>query len=125
MSAPLLYDHQNRPIPLGSLIGTGGEGKVFTAGSSSDLVAKVYSSSSVQRDEKLRVMVAMASQELVNYAAWPSATLHEKPGGPTVGFLMRRIKDHQEIHSVYSPAHRKTMFPQADWKFLVHTAMNC
>ncbi len=38
---------------------------------------------------------------------------------------MPRIKDFKEIHFLYSPAHRKTNFPQADWRFLVTVAMNC
>lgn len=58
-------------------------------------------------------------------AAWPTATLHERPEGPIVGLLMRQIKDYKEIHTLYSPAHRKTTFPQADWRFLLTTAMNC
>jgi DNA-binding helix-hairpin-helix protein with protein kinase domain len=91
-------------------------------------VAKVYHKVPAQQTEaKLRTMVALARDELIKVAAWPTATLHERAGGPTVGLMMRRIKDFKEIHILYSPAHRKTPagFPQADWRFLVTVAMNC
>jgi DNA-binding helix-hairpin-helix protein with protein kinase domain len=29
-----------------------------------------------------------------------------------------------ELHKLYSPAHRKQLFPKADWAFLVNTARN-
>jgi len=45
--------------------------------------------------------------------------------GQIVGFKMPRIKGFKEIHTLYSPAHRKTTFPNADWKFLIHAAANC
>src|SRR5581483_286949 len=89
------------------------------------LVAKIYHKALAASDAaKLRIMVGLARDELVRVAAWPTATLHERPGGPMVGFVMRRIKDYKEIHTLYSPAHRKTSFPQADWRFLVTTAAN-
>jgi DNA-binding helix-hairpin-helix protein with protein kinase domain len=70
-------------------------------------------------------MVTLQRAELLKVAAWPSATLHERAGGPAVGLTMRRIRDYKEVHTLYSPAHRKTAFPQADWRFLVTVAMNC
>jgi DNA-binding helix-hairpin-helix protein with protein kinase domain len=93
---------------------------------SPDLVAKVYHKApSPQTQAKLRAMVALARNELIKMAAWPIATLHERAGGLAIGLTMRRITNFKEIHFLYSPAHRKTTFPQADWRFLVTVAMNC
>jgi len=69
-------------------------------------------------------MVKLGTKELRQFAAWPSATLHAAPNGPVVGIVMPRVSGHKEIHALYSPAHRKRDFPQADWAFLAHTAMN-
>ncbi|HJT76550.1 MAG TPA: hypothetical protein VJ739_05045, partial [Gemmataceae bacterium] len=62
--------------------------------------------------------------ELCRFAAWPTATLHDGPGGLLCGFLMPRFAGARPLHTLYSPAHRRTAFPFADWAFLIHTAMN-
>ena len=38
---------------------------------------------------------------------------------------MPRVEQHHEIHTLYSPAHRKVTFPHADWSFLIRAARNC
>src|SRR5262249_61999645 len=38
---------------------------------------------------------------------------------------MPRFTGFLPIHTLYSPAHRRATFPQADWAFLIHTARNC
>jgi DNA-binding helix-hairpin-helix protein with protein kinase domain len=126
MSSRDIYDHLGRKISLGTKLGTGGEGSVFEILGNQDFVVKLYHKTPPARhDAKLRAMVALANVELSRVAAWPIATLHDRPGGTLVGLEMRRIKDFKEAHMLYSPAHRKTTFPHADWKFLVHTAANC
>jgi DNA-binding helix-hairpin-helix protein with protein kinase domain len=70
-------------------------------------------------------MVQNADPELLKFAAWPTTTLHDAPGGLLVGFAMPRFSNYRAIHTLYSPAHRRTTFPHADWAFLIHTAMNC
>jgi DNA-binding helix-hairpin-helix protein with protein kinase domain len=126
MTPPSLFDHLGQPVRIGQRLGTGGEGVVFEVATAPDMVAKVYHEPpGAQKEAKLRAMVSLGRAELIKVAAWPTATLHERPGGPTVGLTMRRIRDYQEVHTLYSPAHRKTAFPQADWRFLVTVAMNC
>jgi DNA-binding helix-hairpin-helix protein with protein kinase domain len=126
MTASNLFDHLGRPLTLGTELGKGGEGRVFNVANFPDLVAKVYHKPPpAHREAKLRAMLGLAREELYNVAAWPTATLHERPRGPVRGLVMRKIKGFKEVHFLYSPAHRKTAFPHADWRFLVHTAMNC
>ena len=120
------FDHLGRLVRLGAPLGQpGGEGAVFEVVNSTDAAAKIYHHHVKPPVAKLRAMVGLQREELLRIAAWPTATLHERPGGPAVGFLMRKVKGFKEIHTLYSPAHRKTTFPQADWSFLVTAAMNC
>src|SRR5262249_54483625 len=119
-------DHNGRPVSLGPKLGAGGEATVFDIAGVPTHAAKVYDKpASAQRDAKLRALVGMANADLLKIAAWPVATLHERPGGPGIGLAMPKIPHRTEIHVLYSPAHRKTAFPHADWAFLVHTARNC
>lgn len=121
-----VYDHLGRPVQLGVKLGTGGEGSVFDIVNSPSLVAKVYHKAPpAQRAAKLRTMVGLARKELCAVAAWPTATLHDRPGGSVCGLVMQKVKNFQEVHTLYSPAHRKTAYPHADWRFLVHVARNC
>jgi DNA-binding helix-hairpin-helix protein with protein kinase domain len=121
-----LFDQQSQPVPLGPELASGGEGVVYTLPDRPGQLAKIYRQVP-DRDQvdKLRWLVREQSAELLRFAAWPTATLHDTPGGPLIGFLMPRFEDFRPIHTLYSPAHRRTAFPQADWSFLIHTAMNC
>jgi DNA-binding helix-hairpin-helix protein with protein kinase domain len=125
-----LINHLGQPVTLGQKLGFGGEGAVYDVVGSPQIVAKVYHKPLESRKAaKLQAMVGLAAQEsmkaVMSFAAWPTATLHQTRGSPIAGILLRKLKDYSEIHTLYSPAHRKTTFPDADWKFLVHTAANC
>jgi DNA-binding helix-hairpin-helix protein with protein kinase domain len=126
MAVAKLFDHLNQPVVLGAKIGTGGEGTVFEIVNSSEIVAKVYHKPlQSHRETKLRAMIGLSRKELLKFAAWPTATLHERPGGAVRGLVMRKIKGFNELHTLYNPGHRKTTFPQADWRSLISVAMNC
>lgn len=129
MTASNYFDHLDRPVQLGPKLGSGGEGIVFEIANSPDLAAKVYHKHTPPPAAKLQVMVNLARKDLlkdvVDVAAWPIGTLHPRPRGPVCGFVMEKIKkDFKEIHTLYSPTDRKTKFPDADWRFLVHVAKN-
>lgn len=122
-----LFDTTGQAVPLGQKLGSGGEGDVFEVPAvSPELVAKVYRKS-LNRDkqEKLIAMVQGGDDGLRKTAAWPTTTLHVGRNGPVRGFLMPRLtKDHEPIHKFYSPVHRKQLFPERGWDFLVRVAMN-
>ncbi len=121
-----LYDHQGQAVGLGPELASGGEGIVYTLPDRPESLAKLYRETPDRdRVEKLRWLVREQTPELLRFAAWPTATLHDTPGGPLVGFLMPRFDACRPIHMLYSPAHRRSAFPQADWSFLIHVAMNC
>lgn len=119
------FDSRGQVIRIGKKLGSGGEGAVFELQGDARYVAKIYHRPvSHAASEKLRVMTALATEELTRFAALPIATLSKIKGGPVAGILMPRVRGHSEIHSLYSPAHRKLNFPDKDWAFLIHVAMN-
>jgi len=113
-------------VELGEKLGTGGEGSVFAVPArGQDLVAKLYHEPLLpQKHAKLVSMVACQSEALRGISAWPAALLHAGRKGPVRGFLMPRLFEHEAVHNVYGPAHRKVKYPKADWAFLVQVARN-
>lgn len=112
-------------VQIGRELGRGGEGSVFEVPGSAAVVAKLYHKElDKAKQAKLSFMAATADSSLLNYAAWPQETLHLKPGGPVVGFLMPKVADRQPIHMLYSPAHRRQDYPEAAWNFLLYAARN-
>jgi DNA-binding helix-hairpin-helix protein with protein kinase domain len=124
-SMSILYDSSGKKITLGHKLGTGGEGSVYDIKDQRDYVAKVYHKKiSPQKAAKLHEMVQSKTDKLLSLAAWPVDTLHSSPKGETVGFIMPKIYGYLPIHELYSPKSRRTEFPHADWRFLIHTAAN-
>jgi len=120
-----LYDAAGRPVALGKSLGRGGEGEVFAVPATPASVAKVYHRIPDRlHAEKISAMTAVARPELLQVAAWPTATLHASPYGQLAGLLMPLVDKHRELHVLYSPAHRRQAFPEASWDFLVHVAYN-
>jgi DNA-binding helix-hairpin-helix protein with protein kinase domain len=121
-----LFDASGRPVLPGQKLGSGGEGDVFEVPAISfDLVAKIYHEPlKPEKQEKLRAMVRGCDDYLRKIAAWPTATLHLGRNGPVRGFIMPKVVGYEPIHKLYSPAHRKQLFPKADWAFLVNATRN-
>lgn len=120
------FDALGNPLVLGTQLGAGGEGTVFELSADERYVAKIYhEAASPDRADKLDVMVALASPELTAFASWPVKTVHEGRNGPLVGAVLPRVKGHVPIQNLYSPAHRKVRYPDKDWSFLLHVAVNC
>ncbi len=122
-----LFDSSGKPVSLKPKpLAVGGEGAIYELVDDPTIVAKVYKTKqSKERSEKLKVMAEQASAALLKVAAWPTATLHTSRGGAVEGILMPRIVGSREIHHLYSVAQRKKDYPEADWTFLIHAAMNC
>jgi DNA-binding helix-hairpin-helix protein with protein kinase domain len=122
----MIFDDSGCRLSIGKKIGSGGEGDVYEISSyNQEFVAKIYHKSlDVEKRDKLKLMVTGCNDELKRISAWPSKLIYNGQNGPICGFLMPKISDYEPIHKLYGPAHRKQLFPNADWKFLIRAAKN-
>jgi DNA-binding helix-hairpin-helix protein with protein kinase domain len=121
---PDIFDGQFQPVRLAALIGQGGEGAVYELATDRNTAAKIYTNAlSREKAGKIRLMIAMRNPRLEKLAAWPQGVLIRKTG-ETIGLLMPKIIDRKDIHHLYSPKSRRTVFLRADWRFLIRTAAN-
>lgn len=119
-------DSRGNMVQLGKRIGSGGEGDVFEiAAPDRRMVAKIYKKPIGQKkQEKLQLMARGCNDDLKGIAAWPTDVLYAIKGGPVCGFVMPRVTGYEPIHKVYGPSHRKDLYPDADWRFLLRAAKN-
>ena len=104
---PTLYTATGECVTPGRELGKGGEGAVDDIEEFVDSVAKIYHTPPpALKQDKLAFMAATADAQLLNYVAWPQATLHGGRGGKVIGFMMPKVSGKEPIHMIYSPAHR-------------------
>jgi DNA-binding helix-hairpin-helix protein with protein kinase domain len=121
----IFYASQSDIVRLGRRIGTGAEGEVYEIQGKSDLVAKVYHEPPPpEKAEKLVVLSRLGNERLFNLSAWPVSTLRDAPDGEVVGFVMKKISQAEEVHTLHSPKSRLQKFPEASWAFLIYVAAN-
>jgi DNA-binding helix-hairpin-helix protein with protein kinase domain len=122
---PDVVDTRGRAIPLGSELGSGGEGVVYAVEQNADWAAKIYPKGLDQnRADKIRAMSRMKIGDLSKLMSWPADLLVEKRTNEAVGLLIPRVHNKKNIHHLYGPKSRLQDFPSADWRFLVHAAAN-
>ncbi len=120
-----IYNSQQQAVVLGKKIGVGGEGTVYDLQGQPDLVVKIYHEvPAAEKAEKLIVMAQLGTEHLCKIAAWPVEVLRDTPDGNVIGFLMRKIGQAEEVHTLHSPKSRLKKFPDASWSFLIHVATN-
>ena len=72
-------------------LGRGGEGLVFELANDSANVLKLYSEPlSNRKIQKLRVMSAMANNQILAYAAWPIDVVTDNKNN-VCGFVMKKL----------------------------------
>jgi DNA-binding helix-hairpin-helix protein with protein kinase domain len=114
-------------IALVQSIANSGEGEVWQTNLDGYL-AKVYHVPTLERIEKLEIMIAYPPQDPNAHTnhisfAWPKSLLNDA-SGQVVGFLMPRITDSVDLLNVYNPQRRQKVLPGYDWRYLHFTAMN-
>lgn len=112
---------KNKPI------GVGGEGKVFQVANDDrkNIVAKIYNRFPDQeRQRKLKLMVSMQEQSLLDASAWPKELLIDSKSGNICGFTMQEITDSEPLHHYYSPSWRKQNQPYSSWDSLLQLSAN-
>lgn len=118
---PLFCIKTNKRIILGKQIASSGEGEIWTT-EDPNILAKIYHRSTLQRQEKLRVMFKHppkdpnSERNHISFA-WPQSLLVNK-NGKILGFLMAKIQDAKELIDIYNPRRRNKLNVKVDWHFL-------
>jgi serine/threonine protein kinase len=121
----IFYTSQSDMVGLGRRIGTGAEGEVYEIRCRSDLVAKVYHEPPPsEKAEKLVILSRLGNERLFNLSAWPVSPLRNAPDGEVAGFVMKKVREAEEVHTLHSPRSRLQKFPGASWAFLIYVAAN-
>lgn len=121
-TAPLYIDQ--RPVLLGPRIGRGGEGEVYRVDGDHQHALKIYTlADTADREQKISTMIRTGLAAQAPEVAFP-LSVARTARGQFAGFLMKLVRDHKALHELYSPGSRKLHFPQADYRFIVRTALN-
>ena len=124
MQIKRLIDSQGKVLALGREIGKGGEGIVYEVQNQPNIVAKIYLKTPDQnKADKICSMVRLGNEDLLKLSAWPRSYVQDH-NGATVGFTMEKLVGYKPLFELYSPKLRLKSFPMADWRFLIHAAMN-
>lgn len=111
-------------VSIAELIGKGGEGEVYTIEGRSGQAVKIYNTGlRPKREGKVRAMVSESLAVKTELVAYPSEVVTDL-GGNFLGFVMRLVSGYRPLHELYSPKSRQRDFPKADYRFLVHAALN-
>ncbi len=111
-------------VSVAELIGKGGEGEVYAIKGRSGLAVKIYNTSlRAKREDKVRAMVGEGLAVKTDLVAYPGDVVTDRHGN-FLGFIMRLVSGYRPLHELYSPKSRQRHFPKADYRFIVHAALN-
>ncbi len=111
-------------VSVAELIGKGGEGEVYAIKGCSGHAVKIYKTSlRAEREEKVRAMVGEGLAVKSDLIAYPVEVATDRLGN-FLGFVMRLMSGYRPLHELYTPKSRQSHFPKADYRFIVHAAMN-
>jgi DNA-binding helix-hairpin-helix protein with protein kinase domain len=114
----------NSRYSVAELIGKGGEGEVYAIKGRSGQAVKIYNASlRAKREDKVRAMVGEGLAVKTEIVAYPVEIATDNRGN-FLGFVMRLVSGYRPLHEIYSPKSRQRHFPKADYRFIVHTALN-
>ena len=134
-------------LQLKKEIKSGGEGKIYTIGGNSDLVAKVYTDPRLDYENKLRCMLdnppvdpdrsnkhtSIAWPRELAYSHKPSSKVttgdtislrQDSPARHFIGYVMPRVHDSLSLLTVYNPRERKKYCSDFTGPYLYQTACN-
>ncbi len=111
-------------VSVAELIDKGGEGEVYAIkGRSAQVVKLYYAKLRLKREDKVRAMVGEGLAVKTELIAYPGEIVTDRSGN-FLGFAMRRVSGCRPLHELYSPKSRMRHFPKADYRFLIHAAVN-
>src|SRR5262249_33959680 len=96
----------------------------YVLGDDSGHAVKIYTvADGPSRESKITTFVNLRLAEKSSLVAFPLAIARDHQGRFR-GFVMRLVRHHKPIFELYAPGARKQHFPTANYKFLVHAALN-
>jgi len=113
-----------------TLLGVGGEARVYGIKEASGLAAKIYRDPTPERAAKLAVMLASPPEDPMKaegqpLIAWPVDVLRATDGKKdVVGFLMPRVHGAKPVSDYLNPRERRRQCPGFNYHYLVRTARN-
>lgn len=111
-------------VSVAELIGKGGEGEVYAIKGRSGQAVKIYNANlRSKRESKVRAMVGEGLAVKTDLIAYPGEVVTDQHGN-FLGFAMRLVSGYRPLHELYSPKSRMRHFPKADYRFLIHAALN-
>lgn len=114
----------NSRFSVAELIGKGGEGEVYTIKGRSGQAVKIYNAGlRAKREDKVRAMVGEGLAVKTDLVAYPGEVVTDNRG-KFLGFVMRLVSGYRPLHELYSPKSRQRHYPNADYRYVVHTALN-
>ncbi len=112
-------------VRLGTVLGKGGEGTVYSLESNALKVIKIYHQPPSQDlVDKLIYMTSICSSDLQSMSCWPEAVVLDRKAHRTMGYVMPSAAGYREIHKLCGPKSRAQEFPSATWQFLLQVALN-
>lgn len=112
------------------LIATGGEARIYAVPGDPLLVAKIYHKPSLERADKVRLMLAQppadpSSSQKHSSIAWPSDVLRSVQfKNRILGFLMPRATGMRRVIDYFNPKTRRQECPLFNYFYLLRTARN-
>jgi DNA-binding helix-hairpin-helix protein with protein kinase domain len=111
-------------VSVAELIGKGGEGEVYAISGRAGQAVKIYNANlRSKREGKVRAMVGEGLAVKTDLIAYPGEVVTDRKGN-FLGFVMRLVSGYRPLHELYSPKSRMRHFPKADYRFLIHAALN-
>lgn len=100
-----------RELHIDKRLGKGGEGEVFAISNMPGFAVKAYLPGIVaEREKKIRAMVGSRLADNAPMVAFPHQVAVDGRGA-FVGFVMRLVDNHKEIHELQTPSSRQKHFP--------------
>jgi hypothetical protein len=125
-----LHDASGSPLPLGELLGRGGEARVYALAGDPERAVKLYARPDEERSRKLKAMLARVPADPDRRfghvsIAWPERLAVDASGAVT-GFVMPRVdtRRYLPLHQLYHPRSRRGRAPGMSWRYLVRIARN-
>ena len=114
----------NKTYNIARQIARGGEGIIFSLQEDKNTLFKLYfdKQKRYEMQEKISAMINLKLASKTSLVAFPKS-IAKSTSGEFLGFVMPLLQGSQ-LHEIYSPGPRKTNFPNADYRFLVRTALN-